>query len=88
MLKFLCILVVTKVLKLGLKNRDFGLNREKHIVALSSAETEAELCSSSGPSGPRTRVFWALSGPSGPRVAVSCVFGPSGQHCRGRLPAP
>ena len=88
MLKFSCILVVIKVLKLCHENRDFWPNREKHIVALASAKTGTELCSSSGPSGPRTRVFWALSSPSGPRVAVSCVFGPFGQHCRGRLPAP
>ena len=59
------------------ENRDFRLNREKHIVALASAKTSTQLSSSSGPSGPRTRMFWPLSGPSGPRVAVPFVLGPS-----------
>ena len=89
MFEFLCILAVIKVFKLRLENRDFWLNREKHIVALASAKTGTQLSSSSGPSGPRTRMFWPLSGPSGPRVAVPFVLGPLGwQHCRGRLPAP
>ena len=66
-------MAVIKVLKLCHENRDFWLNREKHIVALASA---TGFCSSSGPSGPRTRIFWPLSGPSGPRVAVSFVFRP------------
>ena len=88
LLKFSCILAVIKVLKLCHENRDFWLNREKHIVALASAETKTELCSSSGPSGPRTRLFKPVSGPSGPRVTVLFDFGPFGEHCRGRLPAP
>ena len=40
LLKFSCILAVIKVLKLCHENRDFWLNREKHIVALASAETK------------------------------------------------
>ena len=75
MLKFSSILVVIKVLKLCHENRDFWLNREKHIVALASAKTGTGLCSSSGPSGPRTREFKPLSGPSGPRVALSLDLG-------------
>ena len=64
--KFSCILAVIKVLKLCHENRDFWLNREKHIVALASAETKTELCSSSGPSVPRTRLFKSTLGPFGP----------------------
>ena len=41
-----------KVFKLYHENRNFWLNREKHIVALASAETKTELCSSLGPFGP------------------------------------
>ena len=72
LLKFSCILTVIKVLELCHENRDFWLNREKHIVALASAETKTELCSNSGPSGSRTRVFRPLSGPSGNTAAGAC----------------
>ena len=81
-------MTVIKVLELCHENRDFWLNREKHIVALASAETKTELCSSSGPSGPRTRVFRPLSGPSGPRVAVSYALGPSGNTAAGACQRP
>ena len=50
--------------------RDFELSCEKHIMALASTKTGTYLSSSSGPSGPRTRMFRPLSGPSGPRVIV------------------
>ena len=97
-LQFLSFLADIKVLRTAHEFRDFELSCEKHIVALASTETGTKLCSSSGPSGPRTRMFWPLSGHSGPRVAVPFVLGPFGpsaplppfgwQHCRGRLPAP
>ena len=88
LLKFSRILVAIKVLKLCQENHDFRLNREKHIVALASAKTGTWLCSSSGPSGPRTRVFQPLSGPSGPRVTVSFVFWPSGNTAAGACQRP
>ena len=50
--------------------RDFELSCEKHIMALASTNTGTYLSSSSGPSGPLTRMFRQLSGPSGPRVTV------------------
>ena len=97
-LQFSWFLADIKVLKTAHEFHDFEPSCEKHIIALASAETGTSLCSSSGPSGPRTRMFWPLSGPSGPRVAVPFVLGPFGpsaplppfgwQHCRGRLPAP
>ena len=55
------------------------------IVALASAETKTELCSPSGPSGPRTRVFEPLSGH---RLTVSCVLGPSGNTAAGACQRP
>ena len=54
--------------------RDFELSCEKHIMALASTKTGTYLSSSSGPSGPRTRMFRPLSGPSGPRVTVLFFF--------------
>ena len=54
--------------------RDFELSCEKHIMALASTKTGTYLSSSSGPSGPRTRMFRPLSGPSGPRVTVPFFF--------------
>ena len=54
--------------------RDFELSCEKHIMALASTKTGTYLSSSSGPSGPRTRMFRPLSGPSGPRVTELFFF--------------
>ena len=54
--------------------RDFELSCEKHIMALASTKTGTYLSSSSGPSGPRTRMFRPLSGPSGPRVTMPFFF--------------
>ena len=56
MLRFLCILDVIEVFQFDYENRDFRLSCEKHIVALSSAKTDTQLCSSSGPPGPRVPV--------------------------------
>ena len=47
---------------------------KSYIMALASTKTGTYLSSSSGPSGPRTRMFRPLSGPSGPRVTVLFFF--------------
>ena len=44
------------------------------LMALASTKTDTYLSSSSGPSGPRTRMFRPLSGPLGPRVTVLFFF--------------
>ena len=85
-LQFSWFLADIKVTRTTHEFRDFELSCEKHIMALASTKTGTYLSSSSGPSGPRTRMFRPLSGPSGPRVTVPFFFW--WQHCRGRLPAP
>ena len=71
------------------ENRDFWLNREKHIVALASAKTGTQLSSSSGPSGGNTAAG-ACQRPD--KLINTCPFykkainGISGYDLRGLAP--